>query len=379
MVFLGGIWYYVGNYSNILRELKTINDAGFGESVISVFSIPNVAVLGIAKNSLDQPLTIQDLDDTSIDWGTWIIDTVSSNGREVTLTSTPTTLNGYTPRNAKLRQYPYCYLGFTPSNSSQKIFRYEDFTNGTPIFNIKSEINPNPNCYFIPKNYKGITGNNVSESVAVTGYPNISYKTDFFNNWIAQNSNMINLNLERNQFNYEMGISKDTANYMGKQIGNAMSGNLLGFGMDSANVLMDTYSATKNHDYDIKQQMLQIEKQQMLPNSASMGGSNATLLGYGLMNDDIFTRYTIKYQFAERIDKYFDMYGYQTNMLKIPNLNNRPNWNYVKTLGINILPKTTSSVPQEDLQEYKFIFDNGVTLWHNPATFLDYSQNNRTS
>ena len=67
------------------------------------------------------------------------------------------------------------------------------------------------------------------------------------------------------------------------------------------------------------------------------------------------------------------MYGYSTNTLKIPNLNNRPNWNYIKTIGINIV----ADIPQEDLQTIKNIFDNGVTLWHKPTTFLDYSQNNR--
>ena len=63
----------------------------------------------------------------------------------------------------------------------------------------------------------------------------------------------------------------------------------------------------------------------------------------------------------------------QTNELKIPNLNNRPKWNYVKTAGINLL----GDIPQEDLQMIKDIYDNGVTLWHDTAHFLDYSQNNR--
>lgn len=114
----------------------------------------------------------------------------------------------------------------------------------------------------------------------------------------------------------------------------------------------------------------------MLPNNSSIG-TNAGMLGYGYQNSDVFTRYTIKSQFAQRIDEYFDMYGYKTNRLKLPNLSNRPNWNYVKTIGANIVPTTGHGVPQEDLQEIKAIFDNGVTLWHNTTTFLDYSQNNR--
>lgn len=96
-------------------------------------------------------------------------------------------------------------------------------------------------------------------------------------------------------------------------------------------------------------------------------------MGYDYIDNSIFTRYSIKRQFAERIDKFFDMYGYLTNTLKVPNLNNRPNWNYIKTIGCNII----GDIPQNDLQTIKSIFDNGITLWHNTSTFLDYSQNNR--
>lgn len=368
-----GLWYYIGNMNKVLEMIQTIDNAGYGGDIKAVYSIPTIAIYGF------DDYTLAELDDRYQVWGFWVNNQFYSNGREFTLTSAPTTLNGYTPRNQKLRQYPFQYLGFTPTNGTNKIFRYEDFQNATPSFKLVSEINPNPNVYFVPKNFKGISGVNVSESAVISGYPSIAYKSDFFSNWLAQNANIVNLNLERDQFNYEMGIAKDSVNYMSKSIGNALTGNLLGFATDSANLLMDTYSATENHDFDIKQTMAQVEKQSLLPNTGNVGGSNATLLGYDLFNQDIFTRYSIKAQFAERIDLFFDMYGYQTNKVKLPNLNNRPNWNYVKTLGINILQKPNANVPQEDLQEYKNIFNNGVTLWHNPQTFLDYSQDNRTS
>ena len=170
---------------------------------------------------------------------------------------------------------------------------------------------------------------------------------------------------------------------MGNAISNAVglvSGTGMGSGFlgSTANFLYDTWAGRQRTNMEIEEQMLQVEKQKMLPNTGNVGGSNATLLGYDYMNSDVFTRYTIKSQFAQRIDLYFDMYGYKTNKLKIPNLNNRPNWNYVKTIGSNIIQASGKSVPQEDMQELKAMFDNGVTLWHNTNTFLDYSQNNRT-
>lgn len=92
-----------------------------------------------------------------------------------------------------------------------------------------------------------------------------------------------------------------------------------------------------------------------------------------MFDKNIFTRFSIKNQYANRIDMYFDMYGYQTNTVKIPNINNRPNWNYVKTTGCNIL----ANIPQEDLSIIKGFFDEGITLWHNPSNFLNYQANNR--
>ena len=119
--------------------------------------------------------------------------------------------------------------------------------------------------------------------------------------------------------------------------------------------------------------MAQIEKKKMLPDNVNLSSSNATLLGYEMIDKNIFTRYNIKRQFAERIDKFFDMYGYLTNSVKVPNINNRPNWNYIKTQGANIL----GDIPQEDLMQIKEFFNNGITLWHNTNNFLDYSVNNR--
>lgn len=288
------------------------------------------------------------------------------------LIATPSSLDGYMPRNQKLRTYPYLYLGFNPANGSSKIYKYEDFTNGKPNFNIISEVNPNPTTIFIPQNYRGET-NNLSDIASLNGYPMLSTKTDYFNSWLAQNSSILSVQLKQEQFNYEIDALKAGNNLAGNIINNAISGNIVGSITSAVEGGLNMSSIDTNHDFYIKNMMAQLEKQQLLPDKVNLGSSNTTLITYNYNDDNIFTRYTIKAQFAQRIDKYFDMFGYTTNTLKLPNLNNRPSWNYVKTLGCNII----GEFPQTDLQLIKNIFDNGVTLWHNPQTFLDYSQNNR--
>lgn len=299
---------------------------------------------------------------------------------------------GYVPKNRKLLQYPFTYLGFNPTSGNKRIFRFEDFRNNQPDFEVESELNPNPNVCFIPWNYN--RNNNqqdykcVEELCNLSGYPNISYKTDVFNTWLAQNQNILNLSISQEATSYQqqtanniMGLTQDTINGLGSGMGKLKGkdndiGGAIG---DFANAIFGSFSrgvnqgfSQKNHELNVQMQMAQVEKQKMLPDTANLS-STATILGYGLIDNNIFNHYTIRRQFAEKIDKYFDMYGYKTNMVKLPNLNNRPNWNYIKTINANVV----GNIPQNDLLTIKSFFDNGITLWHNPATYLDYSQNNR--
>ena len=56
------------------------------------------------------------------------------------------------------------------------------------------------------------------------------------------------------------------------------------------------------------------------------------------------------------------MFGYQTNMLKLPNTTGRKYWNYVKTSNINM----RGDIPLADLNKLKAAFNNGITIWHDP-------------
>ena len=355
-----GMFLAVASENYILSLLQSINET-HGDAIMTVFSVPAMCFIGFNNWSINDILD-------GVEY--WIINDFKANAITKSLVSTPSNLDGYTPRNQKLRTYPYMYVGFNPPNGSSKVFRYEDFSGGTPTFKMYSEINQNPTICLIPQNYRGQSGNSMQDMVTFNGYPTIGWITDYYNTWLAQNSEIVSLQMRQEQFNYEVGQIQGGLNMTGSALSSITNpGNLANVVSTGLNLI----SNDVNHDYYIKNQMAQIEKQQMLPNSGNLGGSNATLLGYDLMNTNIFTRYTIKRQFAERIDKYFDMYGYLTNTVKVPNINNRPNWNYVKTIGAII----TGDIPQMDLQQIKNMFDNGITLWHNTSTFLDYSKNNR--
>lgn len=281
----------------------------------------------------------------------------------------PTNLSGYTPKNKKLLTYPYCYLTFNPSGN---IYRYEDFINGVPLFNAYCEINPNPEVRILPKNYHGFSDVININSATLTGFPTISWSVDVYNVWLAQNTNFINLkmkNLKQNQMINQARNLGDIASAPARALTFDIGGAL----QQTANAGMNYLQNEVNYQYAIKEQTAQIEYHDMLPNETNWGDKGTTLIGYNLYRKDIFTVMTIKAEFAKIIDNYFDMYGYQRNLVKVPNLNNRPNWNYIKTINANII----GNIPELDILAIKSLFDNGITLWHNPNTYLDYGQNNR--
>lgn len=76
-------------------------------------------------------------------------------------------------------------------------------------------------------------------------------------------------------------------------------------------------------------------------------------------------------QELERLDTFFDMFGYAVNKVKVPNLDTRAAWNYVKLKK----PCIYGSVPVEGMSIIKNAFANGIRLWHVDAVG-DYSIEN---
>lgn len=259
----------------------------------------------------------------------------------------------------KLYTYPYSFLRITNNSGNYNDYKIEDFEEKDEEEQITDDLKFNVigipcigySGKIRPKHYQGIARNE-DESLPLGKYPTFSWSTDAFTNWITQNgvNHVINSYTKLASEFLDAGskaMSKQTTPF-----------DFAESGLNIVNTITDTigtfYAAG------------------MQPNTPE-GNSNMGDVSFAFN----LTRFKImhmrpKKEFLETIDNYFSMYGYKVNVVKTPNLTNRPNWNYVKTVGANIL----GSIPQLDLAEIKQMFDNGITLWHNPSTFLDYSQNN---
>jgi hypothetical protein len=82
-------------------------------------------------------------------------------------------------------------------------------------------------------------------------------------------------------------------------------------------------------------------------------------------------------QDIRKIDEFFEYYGYAVQQVTTPQLLSRSNWNFVKTVDCSVKSVNyNNQIPADSLAVMNAIFNGGVTLWHNVATALDYSQSN---
>ena len=111
---------------------------------------------------------------------------------------------------------------------------------------------------------------------------------------------------------------------------------------------------------------------QILPpataNGAAAGDADLAHSTYGFYLQTI----TCRAEYAKSIDGFFSRFGYRVNTPKVPTLQNRSEWDYIKTSDTDI----GGNVPASALQEIRRAFERGVTFWHNAANFGNYSLNN---
>lgn len=332
-VFSGLYYFAVTSYAAARTIINRYDSAGKGDSIIAIFLAPLEFLQG-AKKFGELGFNIYIPQDT---------------GRPSTLLQStsitrPSTVNGYTPRNNKLFVFPFSYLYVTNNTGIDVEFRYEDFTNATPKFYMAGALGQGCTVKLCPSSYKSYTENAEVFEYGITGakYPVCAWSSDYYTNWVTQNA--VNIGLTTASGLLSAGVNASYGNYVGA--GSTLLSSIGG-------VMAQKYQARVHPDQ-------------------ARGNTNSSDILIGWERYYTADCMSVRAEIARTIDDYFTMFGYKVSRVKLPNITGRRNWNFVKTIGCYI----DGDIPQEDMQEIKDMFDKGVTLWHNPATFADYTQNN---
>ena len=338
-----GTWLLVfSGFSSAGKFIRAYDSFGRGDAITSLYLVPSSLIV-------------------NPEWHTYSTDTItgikfafipnsisSSTILDNINYTTPSSLNGYTPKNNKLFVWPYNYLSITNNSGSQVSFKYEEFINNTPSFKLEALPTCGVPSMLIPKNYKlksEVTGTDAFYSYGLQGgkFPVCSWQTDTYTNWLTQNGiNIGPFKLDAVQTNILSSLGN---------IGQFNKGGAIGS-------IFNSIREGIQHSYESP----------TLNGQTTVGDLN--FADNGLVFH--YFKMSIRYEYAKVIDNFFSMYGYKVNELKTPNIHKRLNWDYMKTIDINI----EGNVPEKDLDKIRSLFNDGCTFWHNTSTFLDYSQTN---
>lgn len=296
------------------------------DAIVSMYLIPNFALpSGIPSDNLV---------------------TSNTKGASVTVTknavSKGLTIDGYTPKNAKLYTYPFNYFHVDNASGDSLQIRYEFCDDLMPKFEINGVITQPVSVLLRPIGYKGAVYPK-TETLSLGNYPLCSWNSDSYQAWVAQNS--IPLGLK--------GVG-----LFGMMGAMAMTGNVVGTALTGLNAitsyLSEGYKASITAD--------------ICKGSVQNGNINVAHVDQSFYGG----RCSITADYAKSIDNFFNVYGYATKKVKTPNRDSRPHWNYVKTVDCNVY----GSVPADDMRKICGIYDKGITFWKNGSEVGNYTLDN---
>lgn len=272
-------------------------------------------------------------------------------------------LDGYAPRNKKLLTYPFKF--FTVSNLSGQSadYHYEYFGNNGESkiysFLIVGDYSPTPTIKLVPQNYNGIGYIGTTDvsygfdyGLTMSGFPQCAWVTDAYQAYLAQMGSVSAFGMNFNAVDLQMG----------QQVASSLTSLL------SANV-----GGTVNSIFGIAQTMARQNAARSMPPQAGGQTANGAMVAMKA-KDFLFTDKSLRADFAERLDNFFDMFGYQQNTIwSIGNisssryLNSRQNFNYIKTQ--NALVLGDANILPQYVEQIQGCFDNGIRFWHNELNY----------
>lgn len=254
--------------------------------------------------------------------------------------SRPTDVDGYVPRNNKLLTGQFNQCKLYSSDGSSTLLCYEYFSTIPPSFAITTSGNVDITLSCIP-NYGNTTGQK-NYNYALTCPASIQsawLKDDYAAYYGTQRGLTVINNLINTIASTITGAS--TGNKPSSVKSGAKQGLIQGLVEGSVNSINNEIAAQRL--------------------AADPKGGLETSVSFALNRVGFFVaQRCVTREVAERLDWYFDWYGYATMAPKQPNLTGRSLFNYVKTQDAII----TGAIPAESMAAIKQMFNNGIRLWH---------------
>lgn len=351
-IYSNGVFFYCADVAELAIIINKYDNAGKGNAIVNVYLVPPYFV----GNKNTHAITY--------DADNWWHGQTTPQSFGWTVTK-QTTLDGYTPRNKKLLCRPYNVLVMDNNNGSSNPVYYEEFSNATyATFTISGIPTVGGSIKCCPTDYKGRTGSNDQEGLVAGKYPTCGWTNDVYTNWLTQNAVNLQMGHVAQLGGGALGFALGA---VGILTGNAnlagTGGQMVGSGLSSA---FQEYATKYEHS--------------IMPPTAGGNVNCGDIISAQDRNTFQFVKMTIKSVNAQRLDEWFDRFGYKVNRLKTPNQTGRPHWNFVQIAGGEDIGHSTNqeiSVPMSAMDTINSVYRAGTTVWHHHDEIGDYTLNNQ--
>ena len=302
------------DYRDLITSIQNYVNSGNGDAIVNVYQAPEACF------KTDKSVYVQE-------------------------TVKPSTIDGYTPKNNKLYQYPYCYCLVNDGSGIQHTYNFEYGKNGELNFQVYGVMFNIPTIFVTPREYKNYGGLTSPFGFVANNFPQCAWTNDSYQAFLAQSAPLWDYSKKQN------AISQ-IGNLAGGLVG-ALSGNLVAGAESIFNAATSTYALNENIN-------AQKESHDMIPPTAK-GNSSGSYVAAALFGSKIYCHVmSVTAQMAKTIDDYFTMYGYATHKIKVPNITGRSKWNFVKTVNCGL----HGACVTDDINFLQAMFNRGVTFWH---------------
>lgn len=251
----------------------------------------------------------------------------------------PDNFDGYKPHNKKLFQYPYTQLVATNKSGQVVKYRWEEWGLAGAQFEVQGTFISSPAMICYPVNHAGIE-KDYDRGLTLTSFPVNAWAGDTYKAYLAQNKAAILKNIVS-------GVAGGIHGGIAGGLPGAAIGAAVGAGTSIAGQMAQQYDIDSHPD--------------PVYGSAQTDSLNTAIDNVGFA----FYFKTIRAQFAQRIDAYFDRFGYAVNRFMEPVRNARKVYTYLKCSEVNLLPTSAGNlgIPEPNQDEIRNAYLSGVTWW----------------
>lgn len=279
----------------------------------------------------------------------------------------------------KMYCYPYSMIEMVMPNGATFEIRPELLSNNNITVRLQGSVIPDAVvlCKLLDYNggddYRDVSYN----TGVVDGFPSFPVQNDQFTVAKSQASAINDLVRVQAEQNIRLQSGLSLVGLIGGIASGASSGGLMGAvagGLSSGVSAVEGIVSADIHEQqnaEMARTRIGMMQGRVGTAGASSGGIASVSLSYNSNLYIIFRFWTLQPEYREKVAQYFDAFGYKSNRIGVPNMNNRPRYNYVRCNSVNIY----GNIPNEHLNTIRSMFINGVTFWHDHNNVGTYGNN----